>query len=97
MHSPLRPLRVIMLCLLALTSLTHTSLTLTSHAQNVWTWHNDNNRTGWQQNETILTQSNVLVAKFPVPTIFKGYVYVGTQKEVDVFGLCGNPTPACAQ
>jgi hypothetical protein len=37
-----------------------------------------------------------LTDKFPVPTIFKGYVYMGTQTEVAVFGLCGNPNPACA-
>lgn len=28
-------------------------------SQNVTTWHNDNNRTGWQQNETTLNQSSV--------------------------------------
>jgi hypothetical protein len=48
-----------MFCLLALTP-----LTLVSHAQNVWTWHNDNNRTGWQQNETILKQSSVYSPNF---------------------------------
>ena len=39
-----------MLCLLAVSSLTSMSF-----AQNVWTWHNDNNRTGWQANEPTLT------------------------------------------
>ncbi len=53
MHSPLR-VWIYMLCLLALASLAEMS-----HAQNVTTWHNDNNRTGWQPNETILTQANV--------------------------------------
>ena len=34
-------------------------LTYSAEAQNVTTWHNDNYRTGWQQNETTLTQSSV--------------------------------------
>jgi len=50
MLSPLRRLSAAMFCLLAFTSLTGIS-----HAQNVTTWHNDNNRTGWQQNEAVLT------------------------------------------
>jgi hypothetical protein len=33
-------------------------------AQNVTTWHNDNYRTGWQQNETALTASSVNQAGF---------------------------------
>jgi hypothetical protein len=49
MFSPLR-LRVVVSYLLALTL-----LAVVSHAQNVTTWHNDNNRTGWQPNETSLT------------------------------------------
>jgi hypothetical protein len=56
-HSPLRNLRAIGFCMLAFAS-----LSTLSTAQNVTTWHNDNNRTGWQQNETILTQSNVSAA-----------------------------------
>src|SRR5215471_13748394 len=43
----------VVFCLLVISS-----LTLVSHAQSpqdVWTWHNDNNRTGWQQNETTLS------------------------------------------
>ena len=54
------------------------SLTLMSYGQNVTTWHNDINRTGWQPNETILTQSNVgaphqfgLLWQWPVT----GYVF----------------------
>ncbi|HXM59867.1 MAG TPA: hypothetical protein VN950_03355 [Terriglobales bacterium] len=54
MFSPLRTLWVIVLCVLVLTSLTPVS-----YSQNVTTWHNDTYRTGWQQNETILTHSNV--------------------------------------
>jgi hypothetical protein len=46
------PLRVFVLVALA-------SITLISYAQDVTTWHNDNNRTGWQQNETNLTPSTV--------------------------------------
>jgi hypothetical protein len=34
-------------------------LTCSAGAQNVTTWHNDINRTGWQQNETVLTPSAV--------------------------------------
>ena len=41
---------VVVLCLLAASFLTSMS-----SAQNVWTWHNDNNRTGWQANEPTLT------------------------------------------
>lgn len=33
--------------------------------------------------------------KFSTPVVFNGRVYIGTQSEVDVFGLCGNPNPAC--
>jgi hypothetical protein len=35
-------------------------LTSSAEAQDVTTWHYDNNRTGWQQNETTLTPSTVL-------------------------------------
>ncbi len=59
MHSPLRRLRVMVICLLAFTS-----LALVAHAQNVTTWHNDNNRTGWQQNEATLNTSNVTQTGF---------------------------------
>jgi hypothetical protein len=50
MFSPLRRLAVVVSFLLALASLTPKS-----YAQNVTTWHNDNERTGWQQNEATLT------------------------------------------
>jgi len=52
MLAPLRRLRIAVFCLLAFTS-----LTLMSYSQNVTTWHNDINRTGWQQNETTLCAS----------------------------------------
>jgi hypothetical protein len=52
MPAPLRRLRIAVFCLLAFTS-----LTLMSYSQNVTTWHNDINRTGWQQNETTLCAS----------------------------------------
>jgi hypothetical protein len=57
MPAPLRSLRIMMLCLLALTSLTTISATqlCTGTTPCVTTWHNDLNRTGWQQNETVLT------------------------------------------
>jgi hypothetical protein len=32
---------------------------ISAAAQSVTTWHNDNNRTGWQQNETILTPASL--------------------------------------
>jgi hypothetical protein len=51
MFTSLRPLWTAVFCLLALTSLTPA---LHAQSANVTTWHNDNNRTGWQQNETIL-------------------------------------------
>jgi hypothetical protein len=59
MLSPLRRLWIVASCLFALTSLTSAS-----YAQNVTTWHNDNNRTGWQQNETSLTTSTVSQSTF---------------------------------
>src|SRR5215831_8518845 len=64
---------VVVLCLFAVSFLTSMS-----YAQNVTTWHNDNNRTGWQSSETTLTTSNVnqtgsfgLLQKWPVT----GYVF----------------------
>jgi hypothetical protein len=57
MFTPLRR-RTMMFCLLALTSLTPMSIAqnlCTGTTPCVTTWHNDNNRTGWQQNETSLT------------------------------------------
>jgi hypothetical protein len=50
MFSPPRRLWTAAFSLLALTSLTPMS-----YAQNVTTWHNDNYRTGWQANESILS------------------------------------------
>ncbi len=44
--------------------LVFSSLTSSSYAQNVWTWHNDNNRTGWQPNETALKPSTVSQSTF---------------------------------
>jgi hypothetical protein len=37
-----------------------------------------------------------LVNAFPTPTVFNGQVYIGTNTEIDVFGLCGNPS-VCLQ
>jgi len=34
---------------------------------------------------------------FPTPTIFKAQVYMGTSKEVDVFGLCNTVQNGCKQ
>jgi hypothetical protein len=89
MFSPLRRLQVLVSCLLA------TSFTFISHAQNVTTWHNDNNRTGWQQNETMLKPSTVnqtafgLLWQWPVT----GYVFaqplaITLQQTV---GTCADP------
>jgi hypothetical protein len=46
MFSPLRSLLVAVSCLLVSVSI--------SNAQNVTTWHNDPDRSGWQQHETFL-------------------------------------------
>jgi hypothetical protein len=37
---------------------------ISAAAQSVTTWHNDNNRTGWQQNETTLTPTSVTQSNF---------------------------------
>jgi len=89
MLSPLRSLSAAMSCLLALTS-----LTLISHAQNVTTWHNDNNRTGWQQNETILTPSVVqtnfgLLWQWPVKGQVRAQPLAVTLPQS--VGTCNNP------
>ena len=64
MISPLRLLRTISPCLLALSALTAVSAaqSCTPTGNNVLTWHNDNNRTGWQQDETCLNPTNVTAA-----------------------------------
>ena len=75
-------------------------LTPNSSAQsaNVTTWHNDNNRTGWQQNETILratgtgamNQNNFgLLWQWPVT----GYVYAQPLAVTypQTIGSCNNP------
>jgi len=90
-RSPLRGLSAAISCLLALTF-----LTVVSQAQNVTTWHNDLNRTGWQQNETTLSPATIsptnafgLLQQWPVT----GYIYaqplaVTLQQSV---GSCANP------
>ena len=35
------------------------------------------------------------VNAFPTPTVFNGQVYVGTQTEVNVFGICPPPPGKC--
>lgn len=35
------------------------------------------------------------LAAFPTPTVFNGQVYVGTQTEVNVFGICPPPPGKC--
>ena len=35
------------------------------------------------------------VTTFSTPTIFQGHVYMGTQTEVDVFGLCSSQQGGC--
>ena len=82
-----------MLCLFAISFLTSMSF-----AQNITTWHNDNNRTGWQQNETTLyatgtghvSQSNFgLLWKWPVD----GYVFAQPLAVtlLQTVGSCANP------
>ena len=62
MLARLSPLRTAACCLFAFISLIAISSVAQScpvSSSNVTTWHNDNNRTGWQCNETTLTPSNV--------------------------------------
>ena len=40
------------------------SLATSADGQSVTTWHNDNNRTGWQQNESVLTPTAVSQSTF---------------------------------
>ncbi len=95
MFSPLRSLWVFPSCLLALNLLTPNS---SAQSANVTTWHNDNNRTGWQQNETILratgtgamNQNNFgLLWQLPVT----GYVYAQPLAVTypQTIGSCNNP------
>ena len=90
MHCPLRRLWTAVICLLALTS-----LTLASYAQNVTTWHNDNNRTGWQQNETVLTQSSVSQSTFGLlwQWLVTGFVFAQPLAATvqQTVGSCGGP------
>jgi hypothetical protein len=67
MFSRLRHLWTIAFCLLAVFALTGFSAAQSCQptGNNVWTWHNDNNRTGWQQNETCLTPSDVSQVNMP--------------------------------
>ena len=57
MNSPLRHLWTIPFCLLAIASLTTLSVAqlCPTGTARVTTWHNDLSRTGWQQDETLLT------------------------------------------
>ncbi len=79
---------VLVFCL----ALTCQSLSL---AQNVWTWHNDNNRTGWQQSEYTLNAGNVtqtgfgLLWQWPV----QGFVYAQPLAFTlhQSVGNCANP------
>jgi hypothetical protein len=62
MFSPLRRILVLTSCLLALgfppaRSAAQSSCPSTS--ANVTTWHNDNNRTGWQCDEMTLTPATI--------------------------------------
>jgi len=92
MFSPLRRLRVILFCLPAFTSLVPIS-----DAQNVTTWHNDNYRTGWQQNETILTQSNVNQSNFGLlwQWSVSGHVLAQPLAVANVPTTFSNCTPSC--
>jgi hypothetical protein len=35
------------------------------------------------------------VNAFPTPTVFNGQVYMGTNTEIDVFGLCSSQSGGC--
>jgi hypothetical protein len=66
MLSPLRGLLVVVSCLFAIASLATVSVAQLCPAGTpcVTTWHNDNNRTGWQQAETALKPSTVSQTSF---------------------------------
>lgn len=67
MLSPLRRILLLMPCLLALASMTAVSVAqqlCSGTTPCVTTWHNDLNRTGWQQNETALSPSSVSQSAF---------------------------------
>jgi hypothetical protein len=67
MFSSLRSLLVVVACLLAATSLTTLSVAQNPCAGTtpcVTTWHNDINRTGWQQHESALSPSTVNQSSF---------------------------------
>lgn len=66
MFSPLRSLLVVLSCLLAVASLTTQSAAqlCTGTTPCVTTWHNDVNRTGWQQHESALSPSTVNQSSF---------------------------------
>ncbi|HTA25887.1 MAG TPA: hypothetical protein VK763_20315 [Terriglobales bacterium] len=46
-------------------------------------------------NSSALTTTVGSFTKFSTPAVFNGKVYIGTQSEVDVFGICGGTYPAC--
>lgn len=65
-----------------------------SQPEDVWTWHYDNYRTGWQQQETTLTTSNVKtdfgkIMQFNVA----GAVYAQPLALQNVSGMTGCPAP----
>ena len=67
-------------------------LTSIAGAQNVTTWHNDNNRTGWQQTETVLNQTSVSQNTFG--KIFQLNVQGGVFAQPLALGITGC-SPAC--
>lgn len=100
MLPPIRHLRVLVSCLLALTSLTAVSVAQQTCAGTrpcVTTWHNDNNRTGLQPKEAFLTQSTVnqstfgLLWQWPVT----GFVFAQPLAVADVSTTLNHCSPSC--
>jgi len=67
------------------------------NAQNVTTWHNDNNRTGWQQNEPTLTTSSVAQTPFGLLWQWQvtGPVFAQPLAVANVSTQKTNCTPSC--
>ena len=80
MFSPLRGLLIVVYCLMSLTTLSVAQL-CTGTTPCVTTWHDDNNRTGLQPNESNLTTNNVsqtgfgLLWQWGSPTSPLGRIY----------------------
>lgn len=84
-------------CVLTMTFLATTLSSAMLAAQNVTTWHNDINRTGWQQNETTLKQSNVSQTTFGLlwQWYVSGAVFAQPLAVANVSTQLDNCKPSC--